>query len=307
MDLPPLVSHSARLRAQPWWHIVTSDPVRVAPSTPGGPGAGSPGLGADRGGSYTLGVAVTPETADRSIPARDALPFLRAAADADADGYVHLQTIPYRSHHLLAQAVLDVTRPGDRVLEFGVSSGYFASVLVGAGLRVDGHDLDPVAAERARAVCGEVHVGDLQTFDVDQLDGAYDVLLFGDTLEHVPDPPAVLRRLRTRLAPGGALIISIPNIANWAIRLGLLAGRFDYTDRGIMDRTHLRFYTRRSLLEMLGEAGFDVERLVVSVPVPLVTDESIGRLAHRIGNLWPTLLGHGFIVTARPASGPSGS
>ena len=100
-------------------------------------------------------------------------------------------------------------------------------------------------------MCEHVYVGDLNTFDVDQLPHDYEVLLFGDTLEHLPDPAAVLRRLRTRLAPGGHLVLSIPNVANWAMRLGLLAGHFDYTDRGILDRTHLRFYTRRTLIQML--------------------------------------------------------
>ncbi len=157
-----------------------------------------------------------------------------------------------------------------------MSSGYFASVLVRAGLRVDGHELDPAVAERARQVCENVYVGDLSTFDPDELDGTYEVLLFGDTLEHLPDPPAVLRRLRTRLSPGGALIISVPNVANWLVRLQLLVGRFNYTDRGIMDRTHLRFYTVRTVTEMLVDAGFRVESLVGSIPVPGVTDERLG-------------------------------
>lgn len=268
-------------------------------------GSDAPGGAGDRAGTPTL-VAVSTSTDPRAGHAsgtagpRDALALLRAAADADDQGYVHLQTIPYRSHHLLAQAVLDATEPGDRVLEAGVSSGYFASVLVRAGLRVDGHELDPVVAERARLVCETVHVGDLQSFDVDELDGDYKVLLFGDTLEHIPDPPAVLRRLRTHLQPDGALIISIPNVANWMIRLSLLAGRFTYTDRGILDRTHLRFYTERTLTAMLLEAGFRVESLVGAVPVPLVTSEKLGRITHRIGNLRRSLAAYGFIVVARP-------
>jgi 2-polyprenyl-3-methyl-5-hydroxy-6-metoxy-1,4-benzoquinol methylase len=231
-----------------------------------------------------------------------ALRLLQESDGVDADGYVHLQTVPYRSHHLLASCVLDVTEPGDRVLECGVSSGYFASLLVRAGLRVDGHELDPEAGERARKVCERVYVGDLNTFDPVELDGSYDVLLFGDTLEHLPDPAAVLRRLRTHLDDSGALILSIPNVANWAIRLGLLAGRFDYTDRGIMDRTHLRFYTQRTLTLMLEDAGFRIERMIVTAPVPFVKSEKVGRLATRVANLRPTLFGHGFLVTARPTS-----
>jgi 2-polyprenyl-3-methyl-5-hydroxy-6-metoxy-1,4-benzoquinol methylase len=234
----------------------------------------------------------------------DALDLLTASAreiGADDAGYVALQTIPYRGHHLLAQAVLDVARPGDRVFEGGVSSGYFARVLVKAGLEVDGHELDPRAAERARTVCRHVWVGDLSTFDTDELDGPYQVLLFGDTLEHLPDPVAVLRRLREHIRPDGALVISVPNVANWSVRLRLLAGHFDYADRGILDRTHLRFYTRKTLAAMLREGGYEPERMAASVPVPFVRDERVARLAHRIGQTWPSLLGFSFVVTARPS------
>jgi 2-polyprenyl-3-methyl-5-hydroxy-6-metoxy-1,4-benzoquinol methylase len=230
---------------------------------------------------------------------RSALDLLAANASTDEHGYVQLQTIPYRGHHLLAQAVLDVSRPGDLVFEGGVSSGYFATLLADAGLVVDGHELDPVAAERARQVCRHVYVGDLDQFDVSQLTDRYQVLLFGDTLEHLPDPPAVLARLRTRLAPGGHLVLSIPNVANWAVRLGLLAGHFDYADRGILDRTHLRFYTRATLISMLAEAGFEVTRLVGTVPVPGLTTEAATRLVHRVGNLRPSVFAFTFVVTAR--------
>ncbi|MEI7593270.1 MAG: class I SAM-dependent methyltransferase [Actinomycetes bacterium] len=230
---------------------------------------------------------------------RRALELLQASADADAEGYVHLQTIPYRGHHLLTAAVLDVTNPGDRVFEGGVSSGYFASVLVRAGLRVDGHELDPNVAVRAREVCDNVYVGDLTIFDPEALDGMYDVLLFGDTLEHLPDPAQVLRGLKTKLRPGGSLIVSVPNIANWAIRLSLLAGRFNYTDRGILDRTHLRFFTVHTLAEMLGDAGFEVTSLVGSIPVPGVNGQRMGRLTHRIGNVRPSIAAYGLIVTAK--------
>lgn len=231
---------------------------------------------------------------------RSALQLLReCCGDTGADGYVRLQTTPYRGHHLLAEAVLANTEPGDRVLEGGVSSGYFAEVLVGAGRRVDGIELDPAAAERARTVCERVVVGDLQHIDIEQLEGPYDLLLFGDTLEHVPDPVAVLRTLSTTMRPGGTLVLSTPNVANWAIRLSLLAGRFRYTDRGILDRTHLRFYTRRTLVEMLEEAGFDVDRVVGTIPVPLLHSEPLCRVAHTLGNLRPSLFAYTFVVTAR--------
>jgi 2-polyprenyl-3-methyl-5-hydroxy-6-metoxy-1,4-benzoquinol methylase len=226
---------------------------------------------------------------------------LHACATTDSDGYVTLQTAPYRTHHLLATAALALTRPGDRVFEGGVSSGYFAGVLVRAGRRVDGHELDPAAAQRARDVCETVVVGDLQTFDPAALEPGYRLVLFGDTLEHIADPVPVLRGLRRKLTDDGHLVVSVPNVANWAVRLGLLVGRFEYRDRGILDRTHLRFYTRRSLAHMLEDAGFRVDRISGAIPVPLVRGERVARAVHRIGNVRPSLFAYQFVVTASPA------
>ena len=229
----------------------------------------------------------------------EALTTLRNVASTTEHGYVELQTIPYRAHHLLAEEALRVTRPGDRVFEGGVSSGYFARVLVESGRVVDGHELDPAAAQEARTVCDRVFEGDLQAFDTSALVDSYDLLLFGDTLEHLPDPPAVLRRLREHVNPGGHLVVSIPNIANWTVRLQLLFGRFRYTDRGILDRTHLRFYTVATLPDMLAEAGFTLTKLQASVPVPGVTTESLGRITHRLGNLFPGFFGYNLIATCK--------
>jgi len=217
-----------------------------------------------------------------------------------APGYVQLRRQPYRGHQLIIDAVLRNSRPGDRVFDGGVSSGYLAKELVDAGLVVDGAELDPVAAEEARQVCSTVIVGDLQQLDLSTLPH-YDVVLFGDTLEHLPDPGAVLARLRPQVKPGGALVVSIPNVANWAIRLSLLVGRFRYTDRGILDRTHLRFFTRRTLIELIEGAGFRVVALEGSVPLPGISAEWLCRLAHRVGNWRPSLFAYTFVVTAVPA------
>jgi 2-polyprenyl-3-methyl-5-hydroxy-6-metoxy-1,4-benzoquinol methylase len=224
------------------------------------------------------------------------------AARTPGDGaYVALQDVPYRGHHLLARSVLSVTPEGGSVFEGGVSSGYFAEVLTGYGLTVDGFELDPVAASEARSVCRTVHTGDLSSFDIEGeiADRSYDTIVFGDTLEHLPDPAAVLSRLRPKLSAGGHVVLSVPNIANWSIRAQLLAGRFNYRDRGILDRTHLRFFTQKTLRAMLVESGYDAVDMVGSIPIPALRSASACRLVHRAGNLRPQLLAYTFIVTAR--------
>lgn len=228
----------------------------------------------------------------------DAHAAVLRAAQSDERGYVELQTIPYRAHHLLASLVLANTEPGDRIFEGGVSSGYFARVLTAAGRRVDGFELDPDAAERASTVCETVWQGDLATFDLGQLNGPYDLVLFGDTLEHVPDPKTVLVAMRDQLVDDGTVVVSVPNIANWTIRLSLLAGRFRYTDRGILDRTHLRFFTVSTLRSLLEDSGFVVDDIVAAVPVPFVKSPSLARVGHKVGNLRPSLFAYNMIAVA---------
>lgn len=87
----------------------------------------------------------------------------------------------------------------------------------------------------------------------------YDAILCLDVLEHLRDPWAVLTKLLARLAPGGQVIVSLPNIRNYKLVLNLLLkGQFKYQNDGILDRTHLRFFTRKSAEEMLQEAGLQV-------------------------------------------------
>src|SRR6478672_3051440 len=92
---------------------------------------------------------------------------------ADGVGYVDLQRTPYRGHQLVIDTVVQHSTPGDWVFEGGVSSGYVAAELVARGLKVDGADIDPAAAEAARAHCDTVLVGDLQTLDLEPLRSDY--------------------------------------------------------------------------------------------------------------------------------------
>jgi 2-polyprenyl-3-methyl-5-hydroxy-6-metoxy-1,4-benzoquinol methylase len=95
--------------------------------------------------------------------------------------------------------------------------------------------------------------------------------LFADILEHLRDPPAVLRKAIPALRDSGKLIISVPNIANWVIRLGLLFGNFDSTERGILDKTHLHFFTLRTLQKLMAEVCCQILDVTpTAVPVQLV-------------------------------------
>jgi SAM-dependent methyltransferase len=131
--------------------------------------------------------------------------------------------------------------------------------------------------------------------------GSFDVVLGGDVIEHLRDPAATLARLRPLLRPGGRVVLSTPNVANWAIRLSLLSGRWRYTDRGILDRSHTHLFTRATLAETLERAGYRVERIDFSVPVPGDSDllDGVGRA---IGRLRPSLFAYQFVAVAQTSS-----
>jgi 2-polyprenyl-3-methyl-5-hydroxy-6-metoxy-1,4-benzoquinol methylase len=166
---------------------------------------------------------------------------------------------------------------GARVLDVGCATGYLAAELVARGCTVVGVEFDPVAAQQARAVCREVVVGDVESEAV-RADiaravadaGGVDAVICADVLEHLRDPWTVLAWLRTLLDPGGRAVVSVPNIAHWTVRRELLRGRFDYTDFGLLDRTHLRFFTRASATELAHRAGFAVQaEHPAGAPLPL--------------------------------------
>jgi 2-polyprenyl-3-methyl-5-hydroxy-6-metoxy-1,4-benzoquinol methylase len=105
----------------------------------------------------------------------------------------------------------------------------------------------------------EAHIADLMENLPDL--GTPDLMLFLDVLEHLPDPAAVLKRLTSALSPGGSTIVSVPNVAHLSVAMPLiLKGQFDYVDAGILDKTHLRFFVRRSAVALLEDAGFVVDR-----------------------------------------------
>ncbi|HWF41785.1 MAG TPA: class I SAM-dependent methyltransferase [Acidothermaceae bacterium] len=153
--------------------------------------------------------------------------------------------------------ILALVGANKRVLDVGCATGYLARELVAAGCTVSGVEYDADAAEQARPALERVMVADLETADLVAEFGReqFDAVVFGDVLEHLRDPLEVLRRARPLLARGGCVVISVPNVAHGAVRLALLQGRWEYRSLGLLDDTHLRFFTRASLKEMLRAAG----------------------------------------------------
>ena len=150
-----------------------------------------------------------------------------------------------------------------RVLDVGCASGYQARLLAENDCKTTGIEVNEQAAHLAREVCEQVHIADIERSRVSEIVAgeSYDVVVFGDVLEHLVNPLAVLEDVRNVLSPNGVVVASIPNIAHGAIRLALLRGDFDYQPLGILDDTHVRFFTHKTLLELFAKAGFRIEEL----------------------------------------------
>jgi len=151
-------------------------------------------------------------------------------------------------------------------------------------------------------------VGNVETMDISGL-RRYDAVIFGDVLEHMRNPQAVLQKLSALLKPGGKILISLPNVANIWVRINLLLGRFNYSRVGILDETHLRFFTLKTAKQLAVDSGLDVVSTgVTPIPLPLILPStSKGRplsflhaLNWGLTKLRKTLLGYQFILVCRP-------
>ncbi len=150
------------------------------------------------------------------------------------------------------------------VLDVGCGIGLNGAAAKRTGARVTGIEIVPASIERAKKVLDEVVVADIEreaSLRAALGDRKFDLLLLADVLEHTTDPRAVLERLAPYLEEDGQVLISLPNVAAWPVRFGLLAGNFEYTSSGILDDTHLRFFTRESAIAMVESAGLEVLRV----------------------------------------------
>jgi O-antigen biosynthesis protein len=210
------------------------------------------------------------------------------------DGLYEVNLRPHGSHEKLLALIGHPTR----VLDVGCATGFLARRLQARGATVVGLELDERAAAEARQFCEAVHVGDVETMELPLEPGSFDAIVCGDFLEHLRDPRAFLERIRPLLSPDGTLVLSTPNIANWAMRISLLFGRFRYTDWGILDRTHTHLFTRKTLGECLASAGYRITVFDYTVPVPALSTPRVEAIAHAIARLRPSLFAYQFVVAA---------
>jgi 2-polyprenyl-3-methyl-5-hydroxy-6-metoxy-1,4-benzoquinol methylase len=224
-----------------------------------------------------------------------------------------LKPDPYSSHSLILRWLGEGN--GQRLLDVGAADALLSRKFTENGWRVTAIEGDPEVARAGSQHCERMITANLDR-EIPALEGQFDAIVYADVLEHLVDPLRVLSEIDRHLAPEGLVILSVPNVAHLYIRLLLLCGRFDYVDRGILDRTHLRFFTARSLRSLLANAGLVIERFTAT-PVPLyqVLPESwhtpwlaaTHAVNAVIARSLPRLLGYQFIVLTRAYGGAAGA
>lgn len=182
-------------------------------------------------------------------------------------------------------------------MDIGCGEGALAQQLQSMGKSVVAVEFDEQKAAKARSFCRRVIVGNVGSSSVleslQSLGQRYDLIVCSEVLEHLADPVCVLKRLARFLKAQGAVVAVIPNVAFYKTRLMLLRGRWDYADQGILDRTHLRFFTRKTVCELFSSAGYTLQAVL-----PTHYSRRFSFLYDRLIHRWPALFGEQFVVRA---------
>ncbi|MBA3743435.1 class I SAM-dependent methyltransferase [Sporichthya sp.] len=152
-----------------------------------------------------------------------------------------------------------------RVLELGAANGHMTRAMANWNNKVTAVEFDPDAAVHLKDAAESVVIGDLNNPEtLGAISGQFDAVLAGDVLEHLLDPDRVLLQAVEKLAPSGKIVISLPNIAHADVRMALMQGKFDYRPVGLLDETHIRFFTHKTVQEFVRRAGLvivDMQRV----------------------------------------------
>jgi SAM-dependent methyltransferase len=194
------------------------------------------------------------------------------------------------------------------VLDLGFGAGLLARRVRPACRYLAGVELDPEAAKEGAPFFDDPVTGDLLEGVSGPWKEPFDVIVAGDVLEHLPRPEVLLGSLKRLLKPDGVLLLSLPNVANVTVRLNLLFGRFHYAPRGILDRTHLRFFSRATGRALLEENGYrvlsiDATAMPLELALPALSRPpfawAVRAATLAAASFWPTLFGYQFVYEAR--------
>ncbi len=239
-----------------------------------------------------------------------------ASPDENAAGLLRgaVDPLRYDGHFVdpdeVSGIIVRMIPEGSRVLDVGCGAGSLSQI-VADHCRADvvGIEPDPARAERAMRRGIQVHVGYFDRPLIAGL-GLFDVVLFADVLEHLPNPYTLLLTAREALRQHGCVIVSVPNVAHWSVRACLLRGKFEYQPWGIMDATHLRWFTAESIKSLLAASGFVAAEYRATAGLVLCDNYGRAPLRWLSGGIrarmlrwgcrhWPALFGSQHVLKAK--------
>lgn len=218
--------------------------------------------------------------------------------------HYRLHRDPKSSHQQIAKLLHRIGRAP--ILDVGAAQGILGQLLQASGLAIDAVEPHPYWAEHAAPFYRHVFASTIE--DAQLAPDTYPIVVCADVLEHTVDPQAVIQQLCRVATPDALFVISLPNVAHWGVRLLLLFGQFPQTERGVLDRTHLHFFTHRTARQMLEQAGLKVVRIrATAAPLDEVWPQGEGslpfrllqRLQHLLILVAPTLFGWQWVLVAR--------
>jgi 2-polyprenyl-3-methyl-5-hydroxy-6-metoxy-1,4-benzoquinol methylase len=190
--------------------------------------------------------------------------------------------------HPRPDVIMLVPAGANRILDVGCAAGATGMELINRqDCELYGIEMQPEPASLAAQFYKAVHVEDVELFELPYPDHYFDAILFADVLEHLKDPWGTIRRYSRCLKPGGAIVASIPNVSHAEVLIQLLQGYWSYTDAGLLDRTHLRFFTRHTIKSLFPEDSFSIEQMMATT-IPIVDEverflPELSKLANHYG------------------------
>jgi len=216
---------------------------------------------------------------------------------------------PRSSHQQIARLVQSLRL--SPILDVGAAQGMLGDLVKGSGLTIDAVEANPEWAEQARPFYRNTWASIVE--DAPLPSREYKLVVCADVLEHVPDPVSVLKRLREAATEDATFIISVPNVAHLAVRLMLLFGYFPKMERGILDRTHLQFFTKDTARQLLEKAGLHPTSIrATGIPLDEVWKTGEGKLPFKVAqkmqhvalDVLPRLFSMQWVMTATANNQP---
>jgi len=208
------------------------------------------------------------------------------------------------SSHMLIRSLLIQLPEGARVLDVGTATGTLGRMCQNVGITLNGIEPNSEWADIAWPYYHRLLTTYIENSPEDFLSG-YEAIICADVLEHMAYPEAALNRLVSLQPYGCRFLISVPNIANIWVRLNLLFGKFEYADRGILDRTHLRFFTQKTFIEMIRSLGLTINNIYTTpIPISLVFPKiqervwgyAVQKQLNQLTQMMPKILGYQFLA-----------